>query len=249
MLKIKELASFCLAKPEKTTNEDAFFAPFKHKNGSIVFAVADGVGSYEGADNASAIAMECLSNELEGYEFSINRVFYNTKFKLNELSDIHSELSQAATTLSIVTIDINQLEIIHIGDSRIYYKDYDNKLVPLTKDHTKYQELLDGREVSLKKLKEHKSRLSRVLTKAITKDYELTYDSYKLDLNKIPRHENCIFLYAMTDGAYSFWDKRPYFSEKTMSSPTSFAASLKKRIERTGAEDDYTLIALSILIR
>ncbi|QLX44284.1 serine/threonine-protein phosphatase [Escherichia coli] len=249
MLKIKELASFCLAKPEKLTNEDAFFAPFIHKSGSIVFAVADGVGSYEGADNASAIAIECLSNELESDEFSSKRVFDTTKLKLNELSDSHSQLSQAETTLSIVTVNHNKLEIIHIGDSRIYYKDYNNKLKPLTKDHTKYQELLDSREVSLKKLKEHKTRLSRVLTKAITKDYDLKYDLYKLDLDDIPRHEDCIFLYAMTDGAYNFWDKRPNFSDKTMSSPTSFAASLKKRIERTGAEDDYTLIALSILIR
>lgn len=248
MLKIKELASFCLAKPEKLINEDSFFVPFIHKSGSIVFAVADGVGSYEGADNASAIAIECLSSELENHDFSINRVFEATKLKLNLLSENHSQLSKAATTLSVVSITDNKLEITHIGDSRVYYKDANNKLKRLTQDHTKYQELLDSKEFSLKKLKEHKARLSRVLTKAITKDYDVKYDFYALDLNDIPKHDGCIFLYAMTDGAYNFWEKRPKLSDKTMSSPSSYASTLKRRIEKTGAEDDYTLIALSISI-
>lgn len=248
MLKIKELASFCLARPDKSINEDACFVPFIHKNSRIVFAVADGVGSYEGAGNASAIAIECLYNELENNEFSVDRVFEKTKLKLNELSKSHSQLSKAATTLSIVSIIGNKLEITHIGDSRVYYKDTNNKLKKLTQDHTKYQELLDSKEFSFKKLKEHKTRLSRVLTKAISKDHDVKYDYYTLDLNDIPKHEDCIFLYAMTDGAYSFWEKRPKLSDKTMSSPSSYASSLKKRIEKTGAEDDYTLIALSISI-
>jgi protein phosphatase len=248
MLKIKELASFCLAKPGKLINEDAFFVPFIHKNGSIVFAVADGVGSYEGANNASTIAIECLSNELENNQYSIKNVFDATKSKLSELSDNHSQLSKAATTLSIVTVTNDKIEITHIGDSRIYYKDENNKLKRLTQDHTKYQELLDSREFSLRKLKEHKARLSRVLTQAITKDYELKYDFYTLDLNDIPKHNGCIFLYAMTDGAYNFWDKRPNLSDKTMSSPVSYVSSLKKRIEKIGAEDDYTVIALSISV-
>ncbi|WP_073531606.1 PP2C family protein-serine/threonine phosphatase [Serratia marcescens] len=246
MLKIKELASFCLAKPGKLINEDAFFVPFMHKSGNLVFAVADGVGSYDGADNASTIAMECLSNELENNEVSMNSVFDATKLKLSELSHNHSQLSKAATTLSIVIIKNDKLEITHIGDSRIYYKDTNHKLKRLTQDHTKYQELLDSREFSRKKLKEHQARLSRVLTKALSKDHDLQYDFYSINLNEIPKHEGCIFLYAMTDGAYNYWDKRPTLSEKTMSSPVSFASSLKKRIEKVDAEDDYTLIALSI---
>ncbi|MDX6967942.1 PP2C family protein-serine/threonine phosphatase [Enterobacter hormaechei] len=248
MLKIKELASFCLAQPEKLINEDAFFLPFIHRNGSILFAVADGVGSYEGANNASTIALECLSNELEKNEFSIRNVFDATKLKLSELSDSYSQLSKAATTLSIVAVTNNKIEITHIGDSRIYYKDANNKLKQLTQDHTKYQELLDSREFSLRRLKEHKERLSRVLTQAITKDHDLKYDFYTLDLDDIPKHNGCIFLYAMTDGAYHFWEKRPNFSDKTMSSPVSYVSSLKKRIEKIGAEDDYTLIALSISV-
>ncbi|WP_417027138.1 PP2C family protein-serine/threonine phosphatase [Citrobacter sp.] len=253
MLKIKELASFCLAKPEKLINEDAFFVPFIHKNGSIVFAVADGVGSYEGANNASKIAIECLSNELENNdlqndEYSIKNVFDAIKLKISELADNHSQLSKAATTLSIVAVTNNKIEIAHIGDSRIYYKDANNKLKQLTQDHTKYQELLDSREFSLKRLREHKARLSRVLTQAITKDHNLKYDFYTINLNDIPKHNDCIFLYAMTDGAYNFWEKRPKFSDKTMSSPVSYVSSLKKRIEKIGAEDDYTLIALSISV-
>ena len=157
-------------------------------------------------------------------------------------------MSKAATTLSIVAVTDNKIEITHIGDSRIYYKDAKNKLKRITQDHTKYQELLDSREVSLRKLKEHKARLSRVLTHAITKDHDLKYEFYTLDLDDIPKHNDCIFLYAMTDGAYSFWEKRPSLSDKTMSSPVTYVSSLKKRIEKIGAEDDYTIIALSISV-
>ncbi|CAI8800027.1 PP2C family protein-serine/threonine phosphatase [Kosakonia quasisacchari] len=248
MLKIIELASFCLAKPGKLINEDACLFPFIHKNGGVVFSVADGVGSYEGAGNASSIAIECLSKELENNEISIDRVLDATKFKLEELSLKDSHFSKAATTLSVVKVTDNKIEIAHIGDSRVYYRDNKNKLKQITKDHTKYQELLDTKEYGIKKIKEHKIRLSSVLTNAISKDHEINYDLYSIDLNDIPKHNGCIFLYAMTDGAYNFWEKRPRLSENTMSSPSSYSSSLRKRIENIGAEDDYTLIAISISV-
>lgn len=246
MLKIKELASFCLAMPEKINNEDACLNPYINKNDCVYFAVADGVGSLEGADNASTIAIDCLTNELEKVDVNLDNVFVKTKLKLDELSILNKDFSRAATTLTIIKICDSHLEIAHVGDSRVYYKDDKNRLKQLTKDHSKYQELVDSKEHSLKKLREHKDRLSRVLTKAISKDYEVEYEKYSYSLHDLTAHDGCIFLYAMTDGAYYHWEKRPRFSEKSMSSPVIFASSLKKRIERRTPEDDYTLITVSI---
>lgn len=248
MLKIKELASFCLSMPEKTNNEDACLNPHINKDGCIYFAVADGVGSLEGADNASTIAIDCLMNELNAIDVNLDDVFIKTKIKLDELSILNKEFSRAATTLTIIKMCDENLEIAHVGDSRVYYKNDKNRLKQLTKDHSKYQELIDSKEHSLKKLREHKDRLSRVLTKAISKDYEIEYEKYSYPLHDLTVHDGSIFLYAMTDGAYNHWEKRPRLSEKSMSSPVIFASSLKKRIERQTPEDDYTLITVSISI-
>ncbi|TQC70010.1 PP2C family protein-serine/threonine phosphatase [Pantoea dispersa] len=248
MLKIKELASFCLAMPEKINNEDACLNPRINKDGCVYFAVADGVGSLEGADNASTIAIGCLLDELNNANVNLDDVFIKTKLKLDELSILNKEFSRAATTLTIIKMCDEKLEIAHVGDSRVYYKDEKNRLKQLTKDHSKYQELIDSKEHSLKKLREHKDRLSRVLTKAISKDYEIEYEKYSYPLHDLNVHGGSLFLYAMTDGAYNHWEKRPRFSENSMASPVIFASSLKKRIERQKPEDDYTLITVSISI-
>lgn len=249
MLKIKELASFCLAMPEKINNEDAYLTPSVFKNNCVYFAVADGVGSHEGADNASTIAINCLIQELNNNkDINLDRVFLEAKLKLDELSISNKDFSKAATTLTIVKVCDHSLEIAHVGDSRVYYQTEKCKLKQLTKDHSKYQELLDSKEYSLKKLREHKDRLSRVLTKAISKDYDVEYEKYSYPLEDLTMQDGRVYLYAMTDGAYHHWENRPKFSEKSMSSPVNFASSLKKRIERRGPEDDYTLITLSISV-
>jgi protein phosphatase len=52
-------------------------------------------------------------------------------------------------------------------------------------------------------------------------------------------------IYAMSDGAYKYWDARPKFSEKTMNSPSAFMSSLRKRMAKN-IIDDYTFIGVKV---
>ncbi|RAZ00898.1 serine/threonine-protein phosphatase, partial [Enterobacter hormaechei subsp. xiangfangensis] len=53
-------------------------------------------------------------------------------------------------------------------------------------------------------------------------------------------------LIVMSDGAHHFWEKRPRFSVNTLSEPSRFCSSLKKRIENGPPIDDYSVIAVKL---
>ncbi len=98
-------------------------------------------------------------------------------------------------------------------------------------------------KVFQEKLSFHKERLSSVLTNALSLDLPLNVEEIHIPFSEI---EEEIMLVAMSDGAYKFWDLRPKFSDSTMMSATSFANSLRRRIERNKPVDDYSLIGISL---
>lgn len=246
MFKVKEIAFFSCSKPLKETNEDACLLPVFDDENGILFGIADGVGSNSGAKSASHIAIDAARKEfLLGREsFSLGKVFSTAKNKISNLVSIDSSFSRAATTLTLVNLKDDTIFIGHIGDCRLYFKDCHNKLVQLTKDHTRYQELLDSKEFSKNKLTSHKERLSSILTSAISANYEdVNYEISSYQLGSLNISDDELFLYVMSDGAYKFWEKRPKLSLRTMSSATAFTNSIRRRIEKEPS-DDYTLLAL-----
>lgn len=243
MMYIVEVGSFSLPKPGKRINEDFLLLPTYDLEDNIVFAVADGVGSLEGADKASKCVINAIDKMLKKENFSIEAALYKAKEEIDNLTIMNSQYINSASTITLVQITKKNVVIGHIGDCRAYAK-RDNKLVQLTKDHTRYQDLIDTGEHSIRKLQQHKERLSSVITRVITNSIELKFDIINIPINELIENNNLV-ISVMSDGAYSHWQKRPKFSDKTMNSPLSFVNSLRKRIEKAPT-DDFTCINVKI---
>ncbi|PRQ65151.1 PP2C family protein-serine/threonine phosphatase [Vibrio mediterranei] len=243
MYRVVEVGSFSFPKPDKEINEDFLLFPIHDENSNIVFAIADGVGSSYGASYAS----RCVIDAVRGYatkgKFSMESAILFAKQQLDVMSEHQTLYKESATTLTVIQVTDSEVVVGHIGDCRAYYK-RGRKLVQLTKDHTRYQELLDTKEHSVRKLNEHKERLSSVITKALAHGVELDYDIYRFNLNELVDNKEAIIT-LMSDGAYEHWHKRARFAEPTMSSPAAFANSLKKRVQKCPT-DDFTCLSVKI---
>ncbi|HCD4875286.1 TPA: serine/threonine-protein phosphatase, partial [Enterobacter hormaechei] len=133
--------------------------------------------------------------------------------------------------------------IAHVGDCRLYVKN-NNKLKQLTKDHTQHQMLIDEGIFSSRQLKNAKGK--NLLTTAISKTIELDYNMLQIPLSDLYDDNQNLILIVMSDGAHHFWEKRPRFSVNTLSEPSRFCSSLKKRIENGPPIDDYSVIAVKL---
>lgn len=237
MNNIIEMSCFSSKQPEKNENEDFYLPPSYDNNFNIVFAVADGVGSSNHSILASHAAIRGIKQVLGESSFSVEGAFHAAKKEIDNLN------FSTATTLTIIHIKNNEVLIGHSGDCRVYLSK-NNKLNQLTTDQTRYQELLDSGEHKLRNLRNHKERLSSILINALSNTTDLNFELISLPIDEL-KFNGVLQIYAMSDGAYKHWDTRPKFSEKTMNSPSAFASSLRKRIEKN-IIDDYTFIGVKV---
>jgi protein phosphatase len=243
MYYIVEVGSFSFPKPNKEVNEDFLLHPTYDLDSNIIFAIADGVGSSNNANKISECAINAINKTLKAKQFSMESAFQDAKAAIDELSSINDEYSQSATTLTVVHIQADNVVIGHVGDCRAYAKK-NNKLQQLTKDHTRYQELIDEGELSVRKLQQHKERLSSVLTNALTKSFKLRFDIINIPIENLIEN-GYLNILLMSDGAYNHWQKKAKFSENTMNSPSAFINSLRKRIEKDPS-DDFTCLSVKV---
>lgn len=243
MTRILETTCFSFAKNNEKQNEDAILEP-KSVNNGILLAVADGVGSYPGADLASLTAIEHLNSLTDSSSCTdYNSVFSSIYSKVTDLVEYKIDYEKASTTLTYLYLEKELLHVAHIGDCRAYFKT-GNKLKQITKDHTKHQQLLDEKVFTKKQLKNVKGR--NVITTAISAVVDMKYDTTTISLNDIADEHGLVTLYLMSDGAHEHWERNPRFSVNTMSSTIKLGNALLRRIERAGPSDDYSYVAVTV---
>ncbi|MGU5674920.1 PP2C family protein-serine/threonine phosphatase [Aeromonas hydrophila] len=245
MISMLSCGLFSYAKTSARTNQDTVLAPHFIKQGYLL-AIADGVGSYSGAEHASRCAVQSLLHGIsEGHIDNLDFLFTSIKKAVSELSDKNTLFREAATTLTFAYINSFGLYIGHIGDCRLYINS-GSRLEQLTKDHTQHQMLLDQNLYSKKELKHLGGK--NTLTSAISKDLPLNFQSKFIPIDDLQRESDEINIYIMSDGAHHHWDLRPRFADSTIKSPDCFTASLHKRILRNGPTDDYSLVVAKFKI-
>jgi len=239
MISMLSCGLFSYAKTSSRTNQDTILAPHFIKQGYLL-AIADGVGSYFGAEHASRSAVQSLLDGIDaGHIDNMDFLFASIKDAVSYLSSTNEIYREAATTLTFAYINSFGLYIGHIGDCRLYVNS-GSRLVQLTKDHTQHQMLLDQNIYSKKDLKNLGGK--NTLTSAISKDIPLNFQSEFIPISDLVRDGDEINIYIMSDGAYHHWDLRPRFADSTIINPSCFTASLYKRILRNGPIDDYSLV-------
>lgn len=230
-------------------NEDSLITPQIKSNGCL-FGVADGLGSYVGAKEASSFVCNYIESFKQiSHEYIKSCLKEDLKLNFQDfIQNQNPEYMKASTTLSFCFLDDSGLSIWHVGDCRVYIKQ-DTKLIQLTCDHTQYQKLLDKKIYSKKELNEKKisqSTLTNAISSFIDLDNDYTFISYDSLKNE---YGSEVSVFIMSDGAYHFWDQRKVFSKITMSDSIKFTNALKRRIENKGPIDDYTLIGIKFYLK
>ncbi|HGH5988593.1 TPA: PP2C family serine/threonine-protein phosphatase [Morganella morganii] len=241
MLNLISASFFSSSKNDIGVNQDSVLPPLKINNGYL-FAIADGVGGYPGGREASNEVIDYLRYNFQGeFNQGFNDLFPKIKNKVIELSSNDKELSNAASTLTFCFVKERKIYVGHIGDCRLYYKS-GIKLVQITKDHTMHQHYIEQGIFTAKQLKNVKGK--NLLTTAISKNFNMEFDIIEIPTDDVIDEFGCMTLFILSDGAHSFWEKRPRFSINTMSEPSRYISSLKKRIENGPPIDDYSAIAV-----
>lgn len=246
MIYLKSSISFSEAHLEsKVLNEDSILPIMEKSKGQYILAVADGVGSYDGAPEISSYVTRLLSCHQDiSHEF-FRRAFLDfLKKSIAEESAFDGINSKAATTLAVCFLDQDGLSVWHIGDCRVYLRS-ENKLIQITTDHTQYQKLIDKKLYTKRELDSLNVGKNQ-LTTAISKWIDMMPDTQFYSIESLKKeYGDTLDVYIMSDGLHHFWDMRKRFSPNTMKDVIKFGNAIKRRVERQGSIDDYSLVSAS----
>lgn len=174
-------------------NQDAYFC--SEFNEIPLFAVADGMGGHKAGEVASSIAVETvnkilynrkdeiLNGNIEMSDF-INEILIRANEDILSTSKLNESYYGMGTTITLATIDKNNLYIGHLGDSRAYLFRNGN-LTLLTEDHSLVNELLKNGTISENEARNHPQK--NVITKALGTEKNISADIVykKIDKNDI----------------------------------------------------------------
>jgi protein phosphatase len=154
---------------ERQNNEDSYGCWIEGAD-SAVFAVADGVGGYEGGEVASAMAVEITLDAWRESPRSwspgkrLYRAVQRANIEIHNRSLTVPELRRMATTLTAAAVVGGTLYASHVGDCRLYLI-RKGRIRQLTKDHTVAGEKFRLGLLSAAHAREHpeRSTLSRCL--------------------------------------------------------------------------------------
>jgi len=193
-----ELALLSDVGTDRPDNEDSC-AHFIEASDTAVFAVADGVGGYEGGEVASAMAVEVA---LEAYRESppawgpakrLVRAVQRANIEIHNKAIAVPELRRMGTTLTAVTVEKGMLSAAHVGDCRLYLIRR-NKIVQVSKDHTMVGERVRMGILSAANARTHPER--SMLTRSLGSELIVSVDRISMPLVKDDR------LILCTDGLY-----------------------------------------------
>ena len=169
-----EIASLTDIGCHRENNEDyySYWEPeneeeFRRKG--RVAIVADGMGGYEGGQEASRIAVETV---LEIYSSALEEEpqaalllgLHAAHERIHDYANMHPELDGMGTTCTAVALSSDRLYFAHVGDSRLYLS-RGSRISRLTKDHSYVSRLVDAGLISLAEAEHHPQR--HILTAAL----------------------------------------------------------------------------------
>jgi PPM family protein phosphatase len=186
----------------RENNEDACGSHAESEN-CVIFAVADGVGGYEGGEVASAQAVEVTLNFFRdspdgwGPAKRLHRAVQQANIEIHNRALTVPELRRMATTLTAVVVSDGMLYAAHVGDCRIYHIRR-GKVRQITKDHTVVQERVRMGLISPARARHHPDRSA--LSRCLGHELIVAIDRITLPLEQDDQ------LLVCTDGLYSVFE-------------------------------------------
>jgi protein phosphatase len=140
--------------------------------------VADGMGGYEGGQEASRLAVETMIDVYSGFEGepknSLVAALQAAHEGIREYSFEHPELRGMGTTCTAAAIVNSQLFFVHVGDTRLYLI-RDGEIIRVTRDHSYVGRLVEAGMISAEQAEVHPQR--NILTSAVGTNPDLAMDA------------------------------------------------------------------------
>jgi protein phosphatase len=128
-----------------------------------LFLVADGMGGHDHGEIASALARDHILNAIRN-DVSIKQSILNANQEIiNSSMEKPGDLPMG-TTIALLKTNGNKFTCAWVGDSRVYQLT-NNKLIPLSSDHSYVQELVDQDLITPEQARSHPHR--NVVTQAL----------------------------------------------------------------------------------
>lgn len=185
--------------------------------------VADGMGGYEGGQEASKLAVDTLVAVYRDFggddpQAALVEAIHIAHEQIRNYSFEHPELRGMGTTCTAAAIVQDTLYYVHVGDTRLYLI-RDGQITKVTRDHSYVGRLVESGIISAEEAEKHPQR--NILTAALGTNPELVMDAARYPE---PLHPEDV-LVICTDG---LWGQ--------VADPEILAAVDNKTAEKAGRE-------------
>jgi len=206
--------------------------------------VADGMGGYEGGQEASRIAIEAIEEiygsipdgDPQGWLLA---GFYAAHQRILQYADEHPELHGMGTTGTAIVVLGNLLYYAHVGDSRLYLA-RDSSISRLTHDHSYVSRLVENGLISPEEAESHPQR--HILTAALGAGAEIFPDFPDQPISL----EKGDVLVLCTDGLWSLVSESEIQSAVAAAKPDAACRDLVEAARQRGGPDNITLQILRV---
>jgi protein phosphatase len=244
-----ELASLTDVGRQRANNEDSYLywepdseEDFQRKGRLAI--VADGMGGYEGGQEASRLAVETVQRVydqsfaadaqdalIEGMESAHNEI--------HRYAVDHPQLYGMGTTCTALSLIGRQLCFAHVGDSRLYLVRSDS-ITRLTRDHSYVGRLVENGLIRSEDAESHPQR--HILTAALGSGRDVTPDIPEAPLEL----QSGDTLILCTDGLWGLMSDPEIARIAQANSPSKTCEALVQVALQRGGPDNITLMVLRI---
>jgi PPM family protein phosphatase len=234
----------------RENNEDSYLywephSPEEFRRKGRLAVVADGMGGYEGGQEASRLAVQTVRHVYE------NKFHENAQITLvdalivahetiQRYGEQHPEVQGMGTTCTAISIINRELVFAHIGDSRLYLIG-GNTVTRLTRDHSYVGRLVESGIVRSEDAESHPQR--HILTAALGSGREILPDSPEMPVQLKPGDS----LLLCTDGLWSVLHEQDFAHVVRANPPSEACRHLVQMALDRGGPDNVTLLILKIV--
>jgi serine/threonine protein phosphatase PrpC len=245
-----EVASLTDVGCQRENNEDSFLYWEPEADGELqrkgrLAVIADGMGGYEGGQEASRLAVETVRDVYNSVvsddpHVALLEAFTRAHERIQAHAGQHPELHGMGTTCTALVIRDRQLYFAHVGDSRLYLV-RGASIARLTRDHSYVGRLVETGIVRAEDAEKHPQR--HILTAALGAGLEVAVQSAQQGM-VLQDADN---LLLCTDGLWGVVNDQELETAVKGATPAECCAALVKLALQRGGPDNITVQVLRVL--
>jgi protein phosphatase len=244
-----EAASLTDVGRQRSNNEDSFLywepdsdEDFRRKGRLAV--VADGMGGYEGGQEASRLAVETVRSVYDNTssgdpQAALLEAFETAHQNIQRFAQEHPQFYGMGTTCTALSIVNRQLCFAHVGDSRLYLIRADS-ITRLTRDHSYVGRLVETGIVRSEDAESHPQR--HILTAALGSGRDVTPHIPELPVALEQRDT----LLLCTDGLWGVVGDPDLARITQTNAPAEACEKLLNMALERGGPDNITVLVLRV---